>query len=1268
MGRKDKPAAPEEHAPSAAENIKVLVRCRPLNEKELNGGYKSCVDLNLAERTVQVNHVCGNPDRWTFDAVINNTLSQRDIFTQYIMPLVDSVLEGFNATVFAYGQSGSGKTHTMSGTSDEEGQGIIPRTFNYIFDYMKRQQETTPNRHFSVYCSYIELYNGKVRDLLARQQVPLAVKENKDKTFYVQGAIINQVKFKEDLMRYMEEGADRRQVSSTELNQDSSRSHSVFSMIMECTETSDDGDVRSVTSKLNLVDLAGSERQSKTGAEGDTLKEGCNINLSLSALGTVIDTLVKGHGHVPFRSSPLTMLLKDSLGGTSKTVMFANIGPSEHNLSETVSTLRFADRAKQIKNKPVVNIDSKDQKIAELTEQIHELKEKLKSFESGGMADLEKQLEELRDHNGTLEIELDNAVKGREADALDAQHKQQQLETELQNLVAERAELRDHLNTIEQDLKYQAACVEDERKQREEVWTVVRQTSNGAITDIDSLVRKLNELQQGTESAEHLQLQSDHNALVAELRSEKEQRAAQVAELNAKCQSADEECKQALKKLEKMKEKLEKEKDARKQLVESHEVSPMRRSSVLQGADTPQWAALKQELEDKHSDEVAELNDVVERLEDELKNNKTVQSLQQQLQSVNTEKNSTINSLTEQLKKAQEALSQPSSNDSYATANLKQLLQQSTESLTHSRKEIETLEQQIEELRQLRVTRAPSFKDFNERRETMHLSNCSALRQETDVVVAHRDKLLQHIIVEGAVEPLDLRDEVSALDKENQSLREKMKERAVAAEKAAALERDAEKAKERVAELESEATELRARRATDSEQSVVKELKKQLNALQAQLEAVKAEKLKQEAQFASLLMEPKEGEDSTAENGVNILLAMLQKDKAAMADEIVKLSREVSALNLQIADGVRDRTGSAAISPQKTGAPSDALQLVSSSPQMQSALNDAQDALHKAETELHSKSSVFAIEKAELQQELDAAKQELQDEAARRQVSEKNYQQALQEVTLAKQDLSQAQLTIAQMENKLNEQNAETARTLHDVENSTNTIRGLEERLSHKQDQLCSARTLLEQQKQMLDQTRANVEELQRQLAKGKVEQIELEARHKKEMQDHSDSMQRLMNQRIEELTLAHHAALAKKDQDIQEVKKKVKKAESRIEKMKDKFDKKVFEYEELKARMEEQKVDAMRMMKESNVVLIEDSKEQIKDALQNAKEIQRRKQDMFEKGEVTSALSRLRCAGNPALVVQQSKRQGSARPAPPSEARPQPSPRSSSGSADADF
>ncbi|CBZ25439.1 putative OSM3-like kinesin [Leishmania mexicana MHOM/GT/2001/U1103] len=485
MGKKDQAAA--------AENIKVLVRCRPFSEKESAMGHKSCVDLDMAQNTVTVKSIIGEPDRWTFDAVINNSFSQEDIFTQFIMPLTESVLSGFNATVFAYGQSGSGKTHTMTGVMGNSTlEGVIPRCVMHIFDSVQKMKNESPSTTVSMYVSFMELYNGKVRDLLAKQQVSLDIRENKDHTFFVKGAVVAQVKFPEDVIRHLEEGTDRRRVASTELNADSSRSHSVFSLILECTETLEDGSTRAVSSKLNLVDLAGSERQGKTGASGDTLKEGCNINLSLSALGTVIDTIVKGGTHVPFRSSPLTMLLKDSLGGNSKTVMFANINPSERNMSETVSTLRFADRAKQIKNKPVVNMDSKDQKIAELTEIVKELREKLAKYETQGTAGLEEEVVQLQEKIGQLEVQLDNATKSREADLVDYEMSKATLAAERQTFNTRLLSMEDEIAQLQNQLQISESGGAAMQSQLNDVWT---QCYNYFLTPTEKAAQSLEQLQ-----------------------------------------------------------------------------------------------------------------------------------------------------------------------------------------------------------------------------------------------------------------------------------------------------------------------------------------------------------------------------------------------------------------------------------------------------------------------------------------------------------------------------------------------------------------------------------------------------------------------------------------------------------------------------------------------------------------------------------------------------------------------------------------------------
>ena len=651
MGKKTAAAAAgggEAAQGNQAENIKVLVRCRPLNSRELENNYKSCVDLDLADATVQVNHVCGAPDRWTFDAVVNNTMTQRDVFTQFIMPLVDSVLDGFNATVFAYGQSGSGKTHTMTGKYDDaELMGIIPRSFRYVFEYIRQAQERNPTRHFTLYCSFIELYNGKVRDLLAKTQVTLNVKENKDKTFYVQGAQVPQVKFPEDLIRLMEEGTDRRQVAATELNADSSRSHSVFTLLIESMESGDDGDTRSVTSKFNLVDLAGSERQSKTGAQGDTLKEGCNINLSLSALGTVIDTIVKGKGHVPFRSSPLTMLLKDSLGGSSKTVMFANIGPSEHNLSETVSTLRFADRAKQIKNKPVVNMDSKDQKIAELTEMVAALKEKLKALETGDMERLETEVEELREKCAQLEIDLDNAVKGREADRIEGTQARDALTMEMRDIMDAKTDAEGRLSALQQELAVSQQAEKDVNAQRDEVWRLCSQYLKGEpVTSIEELEVRLKPLEGNVSADEFARVSGELKRLTAEMDAATATHEAEVAQLKASELAAREELDQVTKKLDRVKDKFEREKEARRQLIETQEsagfnqtlsgaasaaaMSPGAKSASERDNDShlaATWLHEKHSLENQHRLKVHELEAEIERLSDMMGQDPSVPSV-----------------------------------------------------------------------------------------------------------------------------------------------------------------------------------------------------------------------------------------------------------------------------------------------------------------------------------------------------------------------------------------------------------------------------------------------------------------------------------------------------------------------------------------------------------------------------------------------------------------------------------------------------------------
>jgi kinesin family protein 3/17 len=245
-----------------------------------------------------------------------------DVYNKTARRIVDAALSGFNGTVFCYGQTGTGKTFTMQGIRDvPEMRGIIPKAFHHIFDHISQ----ATHKKFLVRVSFLEIYNEEIRDLLVKpsknQKVGLDLKENPESGVYVKDLSAFVVKSVAEMDTLMDTGNRHRSVGSTLMNENSSRSHSIFSITIESSETGVDGKEHIVVGKLNLVDLAGSERQSKTGATGERLKEATKINLSLSALGNCISALVDGRSsHIPYRDSKLTRLLQDSLGGNAKYV------------------------------------------------------------------------------------------------------------------------------------------------------------------------------------------------------------------------------------------------------------------------------------------------------------------------------------------------------------------------------------------------------------------------------------------------------------------------------------------------------------------------------------------------------------------------------------------------------------------------------------------------------------------------------------------------------------------------------------------------------------------------------------------------------------------------------------------------------------------------------------------------------------------------------------------------------------------------------------
>ena len=274
----------------------------------------------------------------------------------------------------------------MEGRPDpSELRGIIPNSFQHIFDFVA----DASSQQFLVRASYLEIYNEEIRDLLSKNpKNSLQLKEDIDSGTYVKDLTSFVVKNATEIDHVMQAGKKNRSVGATLMNQTSSRSHSIFTIVVECMEQDPTGGQKIRVGKLNLVDLAGSERQGKTGATGDRLKEANKINLSLAALGNVISALVDGKSsHIPYRDSKLTRLLQNSLGGNAKTVMCANCGPADYNYDETLSTLRYANRAKNIKNKPKINEDPKDAMLREYQDEILALKKQLEATQRGVMID-----------------------------------------------------------------------------------------------------------------------------------------------------------------------------------------------------------------------------------------------------------------------------------------------------------------------------------------------------------------------------------------------------------------------------------------------------------------------------------------------------------------------------------------------------------------------------------------------------------------------------------------------------------------------------------------------------------------------------------------------------------------------------------------------------------------------------------------------------------------------------------------------------------------
>ena len=459
---------------AAGECVKVVVRCRPLFGKELKEGRGEIVECDPSRGEMRIRNPRSSgdpPKQFTFDQVYDARHSQLEIFEATALPIVRAAIEGYNGTIFAYGQTGTGKTHTMEGrTNVKEERGIIPNAFETIFADIDAGDGT--NKNFLVRASYLEIYNEDVRDLLGKdQKKPCQLKEHPDTGVYVKDLTTFVVKSVEEIEKVLAVGKKNRSVGATAMNADSSRSHSIFTITIETSEVEEgaaDEDARIRVGKLNLVDLAGSERQGKTGSTGDRLKEATKINLSLSTLGNVISSLVDGKStHVPYRDSKLTRLLEDSLGGNTKTVMVANIGPADYNFEETMSTLRYANRAKNIKNKPRINEDPKDAMLREFQEEIARLKAQLGEGAGGGVGPDGEPIRRRRREQRVVEKTV-NQVSDARLDAIRETVRREMEENHEKGLEAAEAEkaqkiVRERANEAMQRLMEEKTRTEEER-------------------------------------------------------------------------------------------------------------------------------------------------------------------------------------------------------------------------------------------------------------------------------------------------------------------------------------------------------------------------------------------------------------------------------------------------------------------------------------------------------------------------------------------------------------------------------------------------------------------------------------------------------------------------------------------------------------------------------------------------------------------------------------------------------------------------------------
>ncbi|XVF64919.1 hypothetical protein PTKIN_Ptkin09bG0205200 [Pterospermum kingtungense] len=459
-------------------NIRVFCRCRPLSEQEASAGHATVVDFSAAkDGDIAILTGISTKKIFKFDRVYTPKDDQVDVFAD-ASPMATSVLDGYNVCIFAYGQTGTGKTFTMEGT--EQNRGVNYRTLEQLFKIVEERKEIST---FSMFVSVLEVYNEQIRDLLATAPASkrLEIKQASEGFHHVPGIVEAKVENIKEVWNVLSAGKNARAVGSNNVNEHSSRSHCVLCITVraknlisgECTK-----------SKLWLVDLAGSERLAKTEVQGERLKEAQNINRSLSALGDVISALANKSSHIPYRNSKLTQMLQDSLGGDSKTLMFVQVSPSEQDLSESLSSLNFASRVrgvelgpakkqvdtaelqklKQTLDKAKQDLRSKDDALRKSDENFHNLEGKAKG----------------RDQLCKIQEEKLNEVEGQLASKAELCR---QLERQLLQLSERMAEKEE----ICSNFQFKVEELEDRLKEREQTASLTLQRK---VKEVESILKE----------------------------------------------------------------------------------------------------------------------------------------------------------------------------------------------------------------------------------------------------------------------------------------------------------------------------------------------------------------------------------------------------------------------------------------------------------------------------------------------------------------------------------------------------------------------------------------------------------------------------------------------------------------------------------------------------------------------------------------------------------------------------------------------------------